>query len=72
MTGGGFVFEQQRHSPVTERKEAADIGARIVHLPFHDLAQVLARKELIIDVFKARHQLQHRGLVFDKARVFKD
>jgi len=70
LSRAGGILKQQRRTPVRKYKEVAEIGARRVHLPFHELAQVLALND-VVDVLKGIHQLQHRELVLDKAHVFE-
>ena len=68
---GILVHQRRTPAPVSEHKDTADIGARRVHLPFHELAQVLTLNEPVVDVLKVIHQLQHRGFVLNKAHVFE-
>ena len=52
LSRAGGILKQQRRTPVRKYKEVADIGARRVHLSFHELAQVLVLNEPVVDVLK--------------------
>ena len=62
-----YVFKQQRRTPISHHKEAADIRALIIKMPAPDLANCLVLKKLHVESVQTRQRLEHRGRDLHKA-----